>query len=233
MERSFVGRIFGWAKNSLAQLKLEKENPYEKYNAVKDITNTAVIAEISDLFLNHKFKEVIKYSFDYCRAQNETVFLNIRGLAKKKNGFEATSFTLKSVNGVNQILKITYENNDFSSKPNIEPISADEFIDFCEEKYKDDIVNYKTVYTYAMEQYAKKFGRNVNQDKVKKVVDEFVASRPALFSVDRINKMHENMSKEVEKYIFDNLMPPSAKELMQDDNIPVKNIKTYRHDEER
>ena len=122
----------------------------------------------------HAYREAVDYIQGLC-LKNGSMELDMNSYVKNGESYEAVSYVFKRTedNDV-KISKVTYTDNDFDKNiKSIKPISVNEIVAYCQQKYDENFVYIKN---QILEECFEKFP-NWQNDMYKELVDKLAKEK--------------------------------------------------------
>lgn len=148
---------------------------------------------IDSLMAKHAYREAVDYIQGLC-LKNGSMELDMNSYVKNGESYEAVSYVFKKTedNDV-KISKVTYVDNDFDKNiKSIKPISVNEIVTYCQQKYDENFVYIKN---QILEECFEKFP-DWQSDMYKELVEKLAKEKTDKVSIfdTKINHVKDDVS---------------------------------------
>lgn len=148
---------------------------------------------IDSLMAKHAYREAVDYIQGFC-LKNGSMELDMNSYVKNGESYEAVSYVFKKTeNNDVKISKVTYVDNDFDKNiKSIKPISVNEIVTYCQQKYDENFVYIKN---QILEECFEKFP-DWQSDMYKELVEKLAKEKTDKVSIfdTKINHVKDDIS---------------------------------------
>lgn len=148
---------------------------------------------IDSLMAKHAYREAVDYIQGLC-LKNGSMELDMNSYVKNGESYEAVSYVFKKTeNNDVKISKVTYVDNDFDKNiKSIKPISVNEIVTYCQQKYDENFVYIKN---QILEECFEKFP-DWQSDMYKELVEKLAKEKTDKVSIfdTKINHVKDDIS---------------------------------------